>query len=125
MVTTAHVGLTLALVAAVALAGCDSGPVATEPPDASYISAYGLAFEQANVAAPADAAFQLYFENREGIPHNVVVLDDAGGTIAKGEIFTGPSGRLLQVPALAAGQYRLICEVHPETMKSILAAGAT
>ena len=116
-----------ALVLAAALLACDAGPAATEPPEppsAVRVSAYALAFEQLNVAAPADAAFPLYFENRENIPHNVAILDEVGATIAKGEVFTGPSGRILEVPALAAGQYRLICEVHPN-MHSILVAGAT
>ena len=113
-----------ALLAAAALIACDAGPVPTEPPAASYISSSGLVFDQPNVAAPADQAFQLYFENREGIPHNVAVLDEDGGTIAESPVITGPAGTVLEVPALAAAQYRLICQVHPETMKSILVAGA-
>ena len=114
-----------AIVVAAVLVGCDAGPAITQPPEAAYVSATGLAFVQPNVAAPANEAFQIYFENLEAVPHNVNILDDAGVSVAQGEVFTGPSARTLDVPSLAAGQYRLICDVHPETMRSILVAGAT
>lgn len=104
----------VALAAAVGLAGCSSGVNATRPPDAVYLSAKNLAFQQPVVQAPANAAFQLYFENLENVPHNVNVADAAGASVAKGEVFTGPAGQTLQVPELVAGSYKLLCDVHPD-----------
>ena len=57
--------------------------------------------------APAAAAFTIWFENCEAVPHNVNVLDAAGASMAKSEIFSGPAARALEVPALAPGNYRL------------------
>ena len=66
------------------------------------------------MSAPASAPFTIWFENRETVPHNVNVIDAAGASLAKGEIFSGPAARALEVPALVAGNYRLICDVHPD-----------
>jgi plastocyanin len=103
------------------VAGCGSGPAATRPPDAVYLSANGVAFQLAVVQAPANEAFQLYFENLEAAPHNVNVADPTGTSVARGEVFTGPSGQTLQVPALAAGTYKLLCDVHPDMHAQLVA----
>ena len=106
----------------VALIGCGGAPSETRPPEAVYLSASGIAFVQPNVEAPADAEFQLYFENRENVPHNVNIVKADGSSVAQGPVFSGPAGHVLEVPALAAGAYRLICDVHPETMRAQLVA---
>jgi len=110
------------LVAAVVLVlGCASGagPSQTQPPGALYLSADNVAFVQHTVQAPADSPFQLYFENLENVPHNVNVAAATGTSVAKTEVFSGPAGHVLEVPALAAGTYKLLCEVHPEMFSQL------
>jgi plastocyanin len=115
--------LAAAAIVVAALVGCSSGvPASTRAPNAVYVSAYALTFQQHNVAAPADAAFQIWFENRDSVPHNVNVVNSAGTSVARGEVFTGPSAQPLAVPSLPAGTYRLLCDVHPE-MNSELTVG--
>jgi len=112
----------VALIAAAGLAGCSSAAAETRPDGSVYVSAKDVAFVQASVEAPAGAAFQLYFENLDNVPHNVNVTGITGGSIAQGEVFTGPSGHTLDVPALPAGHYMLLCDVHPDSMRAELVA---
>ncbi len=110
--------------AVILLLGCaPSGPAApSEPPPGSvYISAANVEFEQQSVTAPAGEAFEIFFENREAVPHNVHVLAPDGTSVMQGEIFNGPSARLHPVPALAAGTYRVLCDVHPDMTLDLVA----
>ena len=116
--------LTAAVLVAVAtfsLVGCGSGATQTRPPGSLYVSANNLVFVEARVDAPADQPFALYFENLEAIPHNVNVADATGASRARGEVFNGPAGQTLQVPALAAGTYKLLCDVHPDMTAELVA----
>ena len=85
------------------------------------VSANQSRFEQAVVSAPAADPFTIWFENRETVPHNVNVLDAAGASMAKGEVFSGPAARPLEVPALVQGNYRVICDVHPDMSAQLIA----
>ena len=113
----------LATAAAFVALGCQTGPTleSSPPPGAITVSANQLKFEQAVVSAPASAPFTIWFENRETVPHNVNVIDAAGASLAKGEIFSGPAARALEVPALVPGNYRLICDVHPDMSAQLIA----
>jgi plastocyanin len=113
----------MAAAAFVAL-GCGSSPtpLPTPPAGAVVVSASNSAFEQPVVNADADAPFTIWFVNRENVLHNVNVLDAAGASQAKGDIFTGPAAQPLDVPPLGPGTYRLICDVHPTTMTAQLVA---
>lgn len=97
---------------------------ATPPPRPSgdaagpalQVSALNVAFEQASLTAPADAPFQIEFDNKDaGIPHNVAIHRDSptGEEVFQGEIFNGPEKRAYDVPPLAAGEYAFTCTVHP------------
>ena len=114
----------LVTVAAFVVIGCqESVPTlpSTPPPGAVVVSANQQQFEQAVVNVPASTPFTIWFENRESVPHNVNVVDVAGASQAKGDIFTGPAARALEVPALAAGNYRIICDVHPDMSAQVIA----
>jgi plastocyanin len=81
------------------------------------------AFDQTSVTAPADQAFVIHFANTEsGVPHNVDVQDASGASLARGDIITGPAEADYDVPALAAGDYKFVCSVHPN-MTGTLTAG--
>jgi plastocyanin len=105
---------------AVTVLGCASAPDQTQPPGSVYVSAINLTFKEGVVVAPANEAFQIYFENLENVPHNVDVVDGSGTSLARGEVFNGRAGRALPVPALGQGSYTLLCNVHPETMRAAL-----
>jgi plastocyanin len=58
--------------------------------------------------------FGLTFTNSDAaIPHNVTIATDAGALQFNGTIINGVASITYQVPALAAGAYRLACIVHP------------
>jgi len=78
------------------------------------IVAQGLAFDRTRLEIPAEAVAPLLFENREGAPHNVTILDEAGTPKFVGETFSGPAFRTYSVPPLPAGSYRFRCDVHTD-----------
>jgi len=76
-------------------------------------------FDTPEVTAPADKAFVLVFDNEDpAAPHNVVVSDPGGSVVDIGEnpFFQGPATRTYNYPALSAGTYTFLCQVHPTTM---------
>lgn len=80
-----------------------------------HLSARNIAFGTDRLEAPAGRAFTLEFDNNDpGIPHNVDIKDATGKTLFRGRIITGPAMESYQIPALAAGTYRFVCDVHPE-----------
>jgi plastocyanin len=85
------------------------------------VTAKDLAFAETEVSVPAGAAFELILDNREGAPHNILIRDATGGTLFAGEIVS--NGTVTnRIPALAAGTYPFLCEVHPD-MTGALVAG--
>jgi len=87
------------------------------------IKAQGIAFTTPNVTAPAGAPFTIHFDNQDAsIPHNVQIKDATGQSVFKGDIFPGVAAKDYQVPALTAGTYSFVCDVHPN-MAGTLTAG--
>ncbi|HEY6014250.1 MAG TPA: cupredoxin domain-containing protein, partial [Candidatus Limnocylindrales bacterium] len=73
-----------------------------------------IAFTTTDVTAPADTPFVIEFQNQDaGVPHNVDIKDAGGTSVFKGEIFAGVATKNYEVPALKAGTYSFICDVHP------------
>ncbi len=116
--------LRIALAGAVMLAGC--GPnspseAGSQPPVDASIGADDIAFDRDTLSVPAGRAFVLGFENRESAPHNVAILDGSGAVVFAGEVFGGPDSRRYRVPAMSAGAYTFICEVHPDMAGELVA----
>ena len=109
------------LFAACSAAG-SAGPPPTAPPGGALIAADDLAFSPRTVSVAAGTPVGLVFENREGAPHNVTILDGRGVEQFVGEVFSGPGWRTYAVPALAAGAFTFRCDVH-RTMTGTLVAG--
>ncbi len=112
--------------AASASPGTSSAPGASEAPSGTVVkeSALNIAFENGSLSAPADAAFQIEFENKDaGIPHNIAIKDPSGTEVFKGDIVTGPTTVTYDVPALPAGTYTFICTVHPNMTGTLTVGG--
>ncbi len=86
------------------------------------IAANNTQFDIDSFDVPADTAFCIAFENQEDIPHNVAIYD--GGTaLFQGEILDTAGSIVYEVPALPAGEYRFICDVHPQAMVGDVTVG--
>ena len=68
----------------------------------------------------AGSAFSVAFDNQDGAPHNIRITDASGTKVFSGDIVTSQKVTY-QVPALAAGTYTFICEVHPDMKGTITA----
>ena len=86
------------------------------------IAAQGVQFDTDELRTPADADFQIAFDNRDqGVPHDVDIRDAGGQVLDDNEIVTGPTQVTYDVPALAAGEYVFICSVHPNMVGALIA----
>ena len=122
--------LTIGLLAlAAVLAACSGATAAAPTPaapagdpagDAVTIVAKDLKFAPTSVAVKADTAFDLVFDNQEGAPHNISISSASGASVFKGEIVSSTK-TTYAVPALPAGTYGFICEVHPDMKGTITA----
>ena len=97
-----------------------AAPAGSVDPNAIVVTANNLAFSPTEVSAPADAPFEIVFDNQEGVPHNMVISDAAGTKVFEGDIVSGQQVTY-SVPALAAGSYPFICAVHPDMKGTITA----
>ena len=111
-------------------AGGSAAPGASVDPNAPVVTVAApdgsatTGFTPTTLEAKADTAFTLVFDNQDATtgPHNVVISDSSGTAIAIGDtaFFTGPAKRSYAVPALKAGSYPFVCQVHVSTMKGTL-----
>ena len=115
------VALVLPLILAACAAGAAPSLVRPEVSGGIPLVASGTAFDRSTVSIPANRAFSLVFENRDGDQHNVSITSAGGGApVFVGEVFGGPAIRVYSVPALAAGRYTFRCDVHQEMNGTIL-----
>ncbi|MGZ6340596.1 MAG: cupredoxin domain-containing protein [Candidatus Limnocylindrales bacterium] len=92
-----------------------SGPAASHGAagTALKVTAQNIAFDPTSLTATANTAFQITFANQDqGIPHNIDIKDGSGTTVFKGDLVTGPNTATYAVPALPAGDYTFVCDVH-------------
>jgi len=120
--------LALAAVLA-ACSGASAAPTTGTPaPAGSPVAAGGttsivakdIKFTTPAVTVAAGTPFTIAFDNQDGAPHNVAISDPTGASVFKGEIVSGKKVDYA-VPALAAGTYTFICEVHPDMKGTITA----
>ena len=86
------------------------------------IAAQNVAFDTDQLTAPANTPFQIVFENREDVPHNVSIYDtpQKGQTFFVGEWLNQAGTITYDIPALPAGTYTFLCDVHPVIMVGTL-----
>jgi plastocyanin len=107
-----------------------AGPTAVAVPAVPEISAStAISFETSTLIVPAGRPFDLVFHNKQaGVPHNVQIDDSSArtNTLFNGEHVTGVADITYHVPAIAAGDYYFLCEIHPNmngTLKALPEAG--
>ena len=96
--------------------GGASGAPASSAPSGTVINetAQNIAFQQTDLSAPANAPFTIHFDNQDASTmHNIVIKDASGNDVFTGELITGPAQADYKVPALPAGSYTFLCQVHP------------
>jgi plastocyanin len=104
-----------------------SASAATCKPSGTTITvvAKNTAFDKNCLAAPANTAFTVDFNNQDsGTPHNFDIYTKAptdGGTHLAGatglvDVLTGPASTTYNVSPLKAGTYYFQCDVHPTVM---------
>jgi plastocyanin len=115
--------LTLAVVTA-ACSGAEAapatdGPAASAPAgDAIVLVAKDLKFQTNALTVAAGKPVTIVLDNQDSAPHNLAIKDASGAEVFKGEIVSS-SKVTNQVPALAAGSYTFLCEVHPDMKGTI------
>ncbi|HEX2180311.1 MAG TPA: DUF2269 family protein [Actinomycetota bacterium] len=120
------VGLFLILYLMVFKPSLGMAPEASAAPEgraAATLSASELAFDTDRLTVPAGRTFGLTLDNQSSASHNVSIADGAGRTLFGGRIFAGPDRVTYAVPALEPGEYRFVCDVHPQQMTGTLVAG--
>ncbi len=108
-----------------ACSGASAAPATPADPGtpsgaAVSISAKDMKFSPSQVSVKAGATFSIDFDNQDGAPHNIAISDASGASVSKGEIVSSKKVTYT-VPALAAGTYPFICEVHPDMKGTITA----
>ena len=134
--------LAIVSVIAISLAACSSASTDSSEPAASSadgggqtgtltvsggaveITAADLAFNADTIEAPAGEAFTVTFVNNDTVPHNFAVYTEEGGeAIVQGDIIDAGATVEVEVPALDAGEYFFVCDVHPAEMKGTIVIG--
>ncbi|MEO5965896.1 MAG: cytochrome c oxidase subunit 4 [Candidatus Limnocylindrales bacterium] len=85
------------------------------------ITAKDIAWTTPDVTAPAGKPFTIALDNRDSVPHNIVIKDAGGSAVFSGDLVTGPKVVIYNVPALGAGAYTFSCIVHPNMTGTVAA----
>jgi mono/diheme cytochrome c family protein/plastocyanin len=110
-------------------AGASGAPTASIDPNAPTVTvtapngAATAGFDPTTLEAKADTGFTLVFDDQDPtVQHNIVIEDANKTAVAMGDTapFLGPKKVSYAVPALKAGTYTFLCQVHPSTMKGTL-----
>jgi plastocyanin/mono/diheme cytochrome c family protein len=114
---------------AIAGAGASGAPAASVDANAPVVTvtapagAAGSGFDPTTLEAKADTKFTWTFDNQDtGVLHNAIIENSDGSPVDMGSTapFAGAEKRSYSVPALKAGDYKFICQVHPTTMTGTL-----
>jgi plastocyanin len=109
-----------------ASAAASGSPAASGEAGLTIVAPVGAAangFNTKTLNAAPGHAFDVTFDNQDtGVVHNWVLVKPDGSKVDIGDttFFAGVAQKTYHVPALDAGAYPFMCEVHPTTMKGIL-----
>jgi plastocyanin len=127
---SAHLGLAAMLILVMAAcAPADDGDAATDGGDNTgggtvavsggtvEITADDLAFDANVIQATAGEAFTITLVNNDSMPHNIsIYVEEGGDEIVIGDVINEGETIEVEVPALDAGEYFFVCDVHPQEM---------
>ena len=117
-------GLVALAVVATACSGATAAPASEAPAapagDATVIVAKDIKFQTPAVTVAAGEPLAIVLDNQEAAPHNIAIKDASGAEVFKGEIVSSTKVTYAD-PALAAGTYSFLCEVHPDMTGTITA----
>jgi plastocyanin len=128
--------LTLAMLLAFALAACASDDggnggdggggsgTATVEGGSVEITAENLEFDANTIEAPAGETWTITLVNNDSAPHNIsIYTEENGEEIVIGDVINGGETVEVEVPALDAGEYFFVCDVHPTEMTGTVVVG--
>lgn len=88
------------------------------------VAADNLQFDVNTIEAPADEAFTITLVNNDTAPHNISIYREEGGEeIVVGDVINGGETVEVEVPALEAGEYYFVCDIHPEMNGTVVVGG--
>lgn len=102
-----------------ACAGGGSATTIAVPSGAVVLKAADIKFSPARLSVEAGQPFVLYFDNADSAQHNVVIVAGDGTRLFVGDILPASTQHVSSIPALAAGTYKLICDIHPDMTGSL------
>lgn len=111
------------LVAGCAIGQAPTGQASGSPAATVVVVARDIAFDPAAVQVPDGRIVAITLDNRDpGILHNITLVSSTGEVAFRGETFAGIEARTYLVAPLEAGEFRLLCDVHPTMTASLRAA---
>ncbi len=109
---------------AAATDGSSGSGTATVSDGAVEITAADLEFDASTIEAPAGEAFTITLVNDDSAPHNISIYTEEGGDeIVVGEVVDGGGSIDVEVPAMDAGEYFFICDIHPDMNGTVVVGG--
>ncbi len=97
---------------AAAKAGGPPVPSVSPTGSALKVTADHISYDVHELTAAAGQPFSIEFTNKEAVSHNVAIYQGEK-PFFNGSFITGPGTVSYVVPALPAGTYTFICDVHP------------
>jgi plastocyanin len=62
--------------------------------------------------------------NDDSAPHNISIYTEEGGEeIVVGEVIDGGASVEVEVPAMDAGEYFFVCDIHPDMNGTVVVGG--
>ncbi len=109
---------------AAATDGSSGSGTATVSDGAVAITAADLEFDASTIEAPAGEAFTITLVNDDSAPHNISIYTEEGGEeIVVGEVIDGGGSIEVEVPAMDAGEYFFVCDIHPDMNGTVVVGG--
>lgn len=102
-----------------ACGGATSASPIPVPSGAVVLKAADIKFAPTHLSVAAGQPFVLYFDNADSAQHNVVIVAGDGTRVFVGDVLAASTQHVDNIPTLAAGTYKLICDIHSNMSGSL------